>query len=263
MTIDNIIISDKDYFNILKAIGYPVITEDTLSYLMTKEQIIDLVIEPSLETYYTHFPKRVPLSINSSGSNAIIALTTTDGVPENSFGVARAQFIPQSAAQPGLNPMDNSVFYQNPFYSASQVFSTNGMMGGPGMYGTPFGYGFETIRYQRMFYTKSLESSNKVYWYKFDVAAKTLYTKSNIGGSFYFELACVDSNIDNIDFIKKQSFLNYCKGMLKTQISEILGLVEMDLPIQLDATRLKEDGDKLIEDNLLYWRESSSIFGTR
>ena len=263
MTIDNILISDSDYHRILTAIGYPALDEDTVYSIISKEQIMELVIEPALEDYYKFFPVRVPMEFAVSGSGAMNSIVVDDskGIV---LGIIECKFIPQSSSVPGQSLMDASSFYQNAFYSASQVMGIGGSAYGIGSsYGTPYGYGQETIIYLKRFLTSSIESSNKVYWYKYDPQSHTLYYKNNISGKFYFNIGMTNNNLDNIQFDKKKSFLDYCKGLLKKQVAETLSLIELDLPATINQDSLREDGDKLLEDNLNYWRESSSFIGLR
>ena len=263
MVIKQVTISDSDYHNILTAIGYPALSEEDIYSIITKDQIMELILEPSLEDFYKFFPKKIPIDVSVAGSGAISEYNVGDttGIV---LGVLQAKFIPQSSSVPGQSLMDVGSFYQNPFFSASQVLGINGSAYGIGnSYGTPYGYGQETIIYLKRFLTSSIESSNKVYWYKYDPNTNILSYKSNISGKFYFELGMTDSNIDNIQFTKKRSFIDYCKGKLKLQIAETLSLIELDLPASLNQDALKDQGDKLIDDNLTYWRESSSFFGMR
>lgn len=259
MQIDNVLISERDYNNILTAIGYPVIDTETLSYLITEDQIKDLVIAPALETFFQFFPKRTPISISAAGTTGVQEIK--ENIPSNAFGIVSLQFVSQSASSLGVSVMDAGLFYQNPFFTSSQIYSmgSGGGVGGTAVYGVPFSYGFETQRFQKLFYAKSLEASTKAYWYRFDPATKTLFLKSNLAGNFYVDFACLENNVDNIDFTKKQSFLRYCKGALKLQIADTLSLVETELPVQLNKDLLKEDGNSLIEKELQYWQEASTI----
>jgi hypothetical protein len=266
MLIENIQINDPDYHSVLAGIGYPALDEDSIYTIISKEQIEELIIEPSLEDYYKFFPVRSTIDVSSAGSGAVNSFdcTTISGVITPIIGIIKMQFISQTSSTPGQSIMDAGSFYQNPFFSASQIYSMGGSNFGVGStYGTPYGYGQESIVYLKRFFAKSIESSNKVYWYKFDKNRNLLYYKSNISGRFVFDVASVDPNIDNIQFDKKRSFLNYCKGKLKCHVAETLSLIELDLPATLNADALQDKGEKLIEDELTYWRESSSFFGLR
>jgi len=260
--ISGLIISDKDYYNILSAIGYPAVDENSIYDMITQNQIYDQVIEPSLEDYYKFFPHIIPYNYYSSGANSVstVNISTTSG---NIIGLANMKFVPQSSILGQNSLMDNGQFYANPFFSASNVMSVGGNSFGVGSFGTPFGYGFETNVYQRRFYAKSIESSNKVYYYKFDKYTNTLYYKSNIAGSFYFEFGITDNDFNNIQFDKRQSVLRYIKGNLKLKLAEILGMIELDLPANIDTDKLEEKGKDMVEKEIKYWEEVSSIPGGR
>jgi len=263
-TISGIIINDSDYHSILQGIGYPALSEDDIYTIISKEQIEELVIEPALEDYYKFFPHRIPVQFQVSGSGAMNEYNIPTTVSGQVIGVLQAKFVPQSSSVPGQSLMDAGSFYQNAFFSASQVLGLGGSAFGVGSsYGTPYGYGQESLVYLKRFLTSSIESSNKVYYYKYDPYTKKLYYKTNISGVFYFELGITDNNIDNIQFDKKRSFLDYCKGKIKLTVAETLSLIELDLPATLNVDLLQDKGEKLVEDTLNYWRESSSFMGMR
>jgi hypothetical protein len=250
----------------LAGIGYPALDEDTIGTIITKEQISELILEPALEDYYKFFPKRIPLELSVGGSPAINSYLIPNTITSSGvvIGVINVKFVSQSSAVVGTSTqMMDGIFYGNPFASAFNVNSVGGNSMGVGSYGTPFGYGFESIQYLKKFYAKSVESSNKVYWYNFDRYTNTLKYKSNIAGKFYFELGVTDSNIDNIQFDKKRSFIKYCKGLLKIQVAETLSLIELDLPATLNSDALQDKGEELVKEQLTYWAESSSIIGMR
>jgi hypothetical protein len=269
------IISDSDYNQILGAIGYPVIDNDTFSFLMDKDAILDTVIEPALEMYYSYHPFRFPIKLASTGANSMLSIPTIQEgqtvnpdiptLPKEFLGIMRAQFVTSTSSSPNANnPLEQGYFYGNPFFTASQVLSSGSSYGGGygsgGGYGTPYPLGFENDIYQRRFYLKSIESSNKVYWFKYDPQTKTLYAKSSISGMFYWEIATYNNDVSTIQMgMQKQSFIKYCKGALKLRLAEILGLTESDLPVSIDRDILIDSGDKMMEEALNYWQETASI----
>lgn len=259
----DVIISDKDYHKILSGIGYPVIDEETLSNILTREQIIELVIEPSLATYNLFFPKVKEVIIHSGGANSLQSYTTNDGIPEDASAVIGMQFVSQTVSTPGQNVLEQGTFYGNPFFSSAQVLSKGGgFAGGGGRFGTPYHYGFKENMYQRNFYAKSLESSNKVHYHNFDPVTKTLVVKSNIAGKFVVKFGCPHYDFNTITE-KKQSLLDYCKGMLMLQVADILGLIDLELPSNLDSDRLETKGQDLVDGVKEHWRESSSYPSVR
>lgn len=251
--ISNINISDRTLNEIKKAIGFPVI-QDEFSFIMTEEQIKELVIAPALETFYTYFPLMSSMSIASTGSEAVAEADA----PENTIFLMRRQFVPQSSALGGASLLQQGMFYGNPFYSASQVLS-RGSYGSGGNYGTPFSYGNDLNTYQRRFYSESVESSNKVYYIKFDEQTNKVSYKSSIPGTFYFEFGLWSNDTEKIPMHRRQAFIKYAQGLLMKEFANILSFTESDLPVSIDKDYLSDQADKKMEESLQYFREASFI----
>ena len=251
--IENIQISEKSFNEIRTVLGFPVIDTE-FETIMSNDDIKNYSIAPALETYFTYFPIPFPISIPVTGSSALQQYDA----PENTLGIIREQFVPQSSTIGGGSLMQQGMFYGNPFYSSSQVIS-KGSYGLGGNFGTPFGYGKELFTYQNKFYNKSLEASNKVYYVKFDDENNQILFKANIPGTFYFEIATFSNDVDKIPIRKRQKFIQYAQGLLLKRFSSILALGESDLPSSLDVDYLNSEGDRLIELAEEYFREASSI----
>jgi hypothetical protein len=247
-------INDSTYNQILTAIGFPVVDQDTINYLLTKDQIKDYVIKPALVEFSTYFPQRQEISIPVSGTNGV-AYYNTD-ISDKAFSMYYYKFSPASTTTGNGGIMNQGSFYANPFYSASQVLSIGGAGSASG-YGTPYPRGREQILYQQKFYQKSIETANRVYYAKWDDQNRRLEIKSSLTGSFEIILALINTDVEDIEYNRRQSFIRYCKGALKLQFAEILGLSQTDLPVSIETSDLKDDGKELMEKELEYWREAS------
>jgi hypothetical protein len=247
-------INDTTYNQILTAIGFPVVDQETINPFLTKENIKEYVIKPALVEFSTYFPQRQEISIPVSGTNGV-AYYNTD-ISDRAFSMYYYKFSPASTTTGNGGIMSQGSFYLNPFFSASQVLS----IGGPGAtsrYGTPNSYGSEFNLYQQRFFNRSIESMNKVYYAKWDDQNRRLEIKSSLTGSFEITLALMNTDVEDIEYNRRQSFIRYCKGALKLQLVEILGLSQTDLPVSIETSDLKDDGKELIEKELEYWREAS------
>lgn len=246
---DTIEVSDAFVNSVLKGVGYPVITLEQIEFIYSKEQIIQLIIEPCLETFYTYFPMVTDVTINSSGGSLIL-----HNAPENMLGIIHTSFVPNSSAGSG-SKMQSGQFYQNPFFSASQVVSVGGTYSS---YGTPFDYGNSLNIYQRKFYQKSMESQNTVYTATFDERENMLKCKSSISGVFVIKCGCYDPIVANIPKRLQKHFVTYCKGTLMKEFSNIVNLANMDLPLEINADDLSDKGGDIVEAELEYFTENST-----
>lgn len=251
--ISNIKISEKTFNEIKSVLGYPVITSE-FDDIMTPEHIKEYAIAPAMETYFTYFPVIHSMEYPASGSSAL----ETIEAPDNTLGLLKYQFIPQSSSSGGANLMQQGMFYGNPFYTSSQVVS-KGSYGLGGSFGTPFGYEKELFTYQNRFYNKSLESSNKVVFIRYDDNTNSVELKSNLPGVFHIELALFSNDVEVIPIRKRQKFIEYAQGKLLKKFANILKISESDLPSSLDSDYLNDEGDRLIEQAEEYFREASFI----
>lgn len=247
--LENIIISDKDFNEIRKAIGYPVITNE-FDYIATEEQIKEYSIAPALQEFYRWFPIKKPLEIQVSSN-----VPTEIECEEDTIGILLQQFIPSSSSLSSMGDvMNNGIFLGNPFASANQLSMMNQFSRG---FGTVFNYEFSNFVYQNRFLNESTEAMNSGYYINYDEIQNKVTVKSLLPGVFYLELATVDSDVSKIPFRLKQSFIKYAQSVLLENFVYILGLSETELPSTIDVDRLKEKSDQLKEEVLTYWREAS------
>jgi hypothetical protein len=250
--ITNITIAEKTLNEIKKAIGYPVIQSE-YDFVMDEDAIKDYIIGPALEEYFQYFPILENRELASAGSNSMVTIDA----PDNTFGIFRHQFIPQSSGLPTNNLMNQGIFYDNPFASANNVLTRGGA--GGSSFGTPFSYDRNLHTYQNRFYAKSIEAMNKVYFWEYHDDTNKLDLKASIPGAWYIQFAKFSNNVDSIPLRKRQSFIRYAQGMLMKQFSFILGLTNGELPVQINYDMLEDKGEKLVEESITYWRESSMI----
>jgi len=252
--LENIQISDKDFGEIKKVIGYPVVTTE-FDYIANAEQIKDYAIAPALHEFYRWFPMKRVLEIRTS-SNGLQEIQCDEDV----VGIIGQQFIPASSSFSSGGAMNTGTFLGNPFASANQVSSMGQMSRG---FGTPFNYEFSNFQYQNRFLQESIEASNNGYYIDYNEIDNKLIVKSLLSGVFYLELAVVDSDVNKIPFRLKPSFIKYAQSLLLDNFVDILGLSESDLPSTLDIDRLTDKSEKLKEEVLPYWREASRSYVMR
>lgn len=252
--IENIEISEKDFNEIKKCIGYPVIT-DEFNYIITDEQIKEYSIAPALNEFYRWFPIIIQKAIPVSGG-ALIEYECEDTV----VGIFKNQFVPATSSYGTAQTMINGLFLMNPFASANQVSYPSQNTRG---FGTPYNYDFSQFAYQNRFLTESQEAMNSGQFVYYDEINNKIQLKSLLSGVFYLELASVSNSVNKIPFRLRPSFIKYAQSLLLENFAFILGLSETELPSSIDIDTLREKSDNYKEEVLTYWREASTGYVLR
>lgn len=256
--IENVSVSDKTLTEIKSAIGWTLIGQE-LSFLIADNDIKNYVVAPTLETYYNYFPIIQEFTQYNTASSD---LPLPYDAPKNTLGVVRQQFVPISSGIPNGDPTTNTFgIYANPWASQSAVYSANGAWpGGAARYGTPYDYGSNNNIYQSKFFQKSLEQVNKAYYIRYDELENKLYLKSDTSGRFYIQFATFNPSWeDGVMLRQRQYAIKYAQGLFLTKIAQVLSLTRSELPSEIDAPTLKEDGKEMMEEVLQYWQNSSSM----
>lgn len=260
--IENVSISDKSLEEIKSAIGWTLLSKE-LTYLIEDNDIKNYVVAPTLETYYNYFPI---ISEFSQYCTASSDLPLPYEAPKNTLGVIRQQFVPISSGIPNGDPSTNTFgIYANPWASQSSVYSANGAWpGGAARYGTPYDYGNNNNIYQSKFFQKSLEQVNKAYFIRYDALSNTIYLKSDTSGRFYIQFATFNPSWeDGVILRQRQYAIKYAQGLFLTKMGQVLSLTRSELPSEIDASSLKDEGKEMMDDVLQYWRDVSTIATAR
>lgn len=255
--LDNLTVTNKTLKEIKAAVGGTLLADEE-AFVMSDADIKDYVIAPALETFLTYFPIVKELTVPMSGGPELKSINA----PEGTLGVLRQQFIPNSSSVNNLSdPMQSGIFFGNPFASSFNVLSVGSGVGVASR-GTPYDYGAASYMYQNRFMQKSIEASNKAYYIRYDEKDNKLTLKTSIAGYFYIRFALVDQDVDYcLGTRRRQTFIRYAQGLLKTRYADIFELSRTELPNSFDADTLRSKGEEAMEKELEYWRESAQVAG--
>jgi hypothetical protein len=258
--IENITISDKSLMEIKATVGGTLLS-DEIEYLIEDQQILDYVVAPTLEKFFLYFPILVDFEIYNTASSD---LPLEYDAPPRTLGIMRSQFIPLSSSIPNGDPSINSFgIYANPFASANGVLSINGSYG-TSSYSTPYDYGNSNFIYLNRQFQKSLESMNKAYYVRYDELKNKIYLKSDISGRFYLALGTYNDNFESsVPLRLRQSVIQYAQGLYRMRLADFLALNRDGLPFGIDLDELRTRGSELMEKELTYWSQASSIATAR
>lgn len=256
--IEEVKISDKSLMEIKSSVGGTLLSEELMDF-MPDDDILKYVVAPTMEKFFNYFPIIVEFQQYNTASSS---LPIEVEAPERTLGILRQQFVSLSSSIPSGDASVNSFgIYDNPFASANALMSSNGAYpGGSSRYGTPYDYGSSQNIYQARLFQKSLESSNKSYFVRYDELKNKLYLKSDTSGRFYIQFATWNNDFENsIPLRLRQSVMSYAQGLLRVKFAQILSLSRSELPSEIDTAELKDEGKDMMEKELTYWNEASTI----
>lgn len=232
-------ISDKDYFEILVEVGYPVVKEDELEY--TREEIQDLFIFPAMREYFSWFPK-IEVQTAFIGSDFEF-----DFPDEKTYGVVDAR-INSSTSGTGRteSPFMNSLLYTQGSISHRK-------------YGTPYDYGTTEAQYLERAYRKA--GMNKVRVERLDVdnANRKLTGFSTINGELSIQWAKYSDNFDDIPFKKKSEVIKLSKAYLLRGLAMLRGQFNSDTGMGFNSQEFISRAENLERSVLSKWRAVSKV----
>ena len=233
---DTVVINDRDYQEVLVAIGYPFFSESDIE--LTKEQVINLAILPSLREFYNWFPK--PLKEQYQIENTF----TYDFPNEDVFDVldSRLTGVVGTGATPSLSP----------FVNAQYIKQTRGGLNN--MYGTPYEYGTSDA----LFFEKSARQArvDSLRAFKVDVNLyeRTITGYTNSVGQLSIIWACFDEDFSHVPYKFKQDVIDLSQSYLLRNYTLNLSQMDSDVPNQFNYSDLRDEGDRLRDKVLTRWK---------
>lgn len=244
--IENVIVSDKFLLGVKEALGYPIVDNEVINSIYTDDNIKDIVIANALEKFYNYFPIVNEINFDISAQTELSV-----NAPENTLGIIQYTFV-DSIAKSNANLISG-----NPFYTQSQLSSSNSMRSG---YGTPFNYNNSIFSsYQQNFYNNAVSNMSKMYYVKYNDLQNTFDMKSNTSGCFNIRVGCYSENVDDIPKRLKTTFQSLCRAFLKIKFASTLLMMNSDLPLEFDRDTILDEGKEELEEIEEYMIENSTI----
>lgn len=243
MKLENLIIDDQYFSEILSIAGYPLITNDDgeNDFELSNEQIKSLVIIPCLREYYKYFPLQDIREYSVSGNYSF------DFPTPYTFGVVSAnlntvgQFTTVTAS---------NAFIRSRYYSKTSEY-------GPGMYGTRNSYGIENATILKDVLNQSYVTKFKALRMYPNVQGRKLTGYSNTMGKISVVWANWSEDFNDIPFEKINDVIKFCQSKLLRQLVLIRGQISSELPNEYSISLFQEMSDKLEEEVMKKWQSYS------
>ena len=228
----------KDYYRIIKAVGYPVIKEDDLEF--TKEEIIELIIEPIVETYYIWFPHR-RLDSKQVGVGSFCFPFPDKDV----FGVEDIRFNPDMAGNGKTNsPFINAINYNVANYN---------------LYGTNYDYGYEAASFMEDSYDRTKINNLRAVRFDIDSNAREVRGYSNDVGEILITWKVMSHDFANIPIERKKEVIDLCQAELMRSVAMIRGQIDDGSGTTLNTDELTSRADALEEKVWTHWKAISKV----
>lgn len=228
----------QEYNRIIKAVGYPVIKEDDLEY--TKDEIIELIIQPIVETYYIWFPKRLIESKIVGVGDFCFKFPR-----EDVFGVEDIRFNPDLAGHGKTNsPFVNAINYQIANYN---------------QYGTRYDYGAEAASYMEDSYDRTKMNNLRAVRFDIDSNAREVRGYSNDTGEIVITWKVMSYNFMDIPIERRKEVIDLCQAELMRSVAMIRGQIDDGSGTTLNTDDFTSRADALEEKVMNHWKAISKV----
>lgn len=228
----------KDYNRILKAVGYPVVKEQDLEY--TKAEIIELIIEPIVETYYAWFPYRKIESKQVGVGDFEFAFPDKDV-----FGVEDIRFNPN---------MDGHGRTNSPFVNAINYSIANHYQ-----YGTRYDYGTEAASYMEDSYDRTKMNNLRAIRFDIDSNARVVRGYSNDVGEIVITWKVMSYDFANIPIERRKEVIELCQAELMRSVAMIRSQIDDGSGTTLNTADFNSRADALEEKVWTKWKSMSRV----
>ena len=231
-------LSEKDFNRIIKSVGYPVVKLDDLEY--TKEEILELIVEPIVETYYIWFPKK-KIESKQVGVGDFEFVFPDESV----FGVEDIRFTPH------LNGFGRT---SSPFVNA-----INYHMADHNLYGTRYDYGAEAASFMEDSYERTKMNNLRAIRFDIDEDDRVIRGYSNDVGEIVITWKLMSYDFNNIPIKKKNEVIELCQAELMRSVALIRGQIDDGSGVTLTADELNSRADALEEKVWTHWKSISRV----
>lgn len=228
---------DDIYNRIMTAIGYPIVTEETLG--VTREQIENLLILPALKNvYFKWFPKRDFTTAH---------VTTTFDIPfpdEFTWGVLDLRL--------NTNPYWATTKTGNPLINELSIKVSSG--GYNDMWNTGNDYGYSEVEYMQRAQRQSIINTYKGFKKTIDYQNKKVTGYTNVAGSLSVTWAKYSTDWNDVDFRFEEDTIKLAQSYILQYFGAIRNQINTNNADELDGGALIDRAETLYEEVMEAWR---------
>ncbi len=232
-------INDKDYYEILSEIGYPVVTEDDLEF--TKTQIQDYFIEPALREFFIWFPKKL------TQNQYITSTFEVDFPNEDVYGLLDARINTSVTAEGATaSPFINQLNFR------TGGFSSN-------MYGTRNDYGVNEAKYLEKALNQSQQAYVRAQRIDVDEINRAVSGYTNVSGELLLIWAQKSDNFSEVPFRRKTEVIELAKSKVLKGFAMLRSQLDSDVGVSFNSQDFMSRADDLEEKVLRKWKSMSKV----
>lgn len=235
-----IIIEDQKVYEILKEVGYPVVTLDVLPYTM--DDLKNLFIWPAMRDYFKHFPI-MHYSYIQAGGDFSVDFPTAD-----TFDLVDARL--------NSNVETTPVPTGNPFVDSGQIITQGYSYSSGNKYGTRNNYGLPMTYHDNRAQYQGIKLAFAASRFNVDVQNRTVSGYVNVGGKVNFTWARYSNNFASIPFVKETDVLQLASSYLLRNFGNMM-IMRASETNELDGATLVDRADVIEEKIITKWNETT------
>lgn len=231
-------IPKKEFNQILKSVGYPVIKLDDLEY--SEEEIKAFIIEPIVETYYIWFPIKLIESKNVGIGNFEFEFPDKDV-----FGVEDIRFNTGHIASGKTgSPFVNAINYRLPYFDK---------------YHTGYDYGIEQVSYLEDAYERTKINNLRAVRFDVDQNSRVVRGYSNESGELVMTWKKMSNDFMDIPIDKRKEVIELCQAELMRSVALIRSQIDDGSGTSINTDDFMSRADALEEKVWNHWRAISKV----
>jgi hypothetical protein len=226
---------DEQYINeILRPVGYPVLTLDDDDFELSEEDIKTLCVLPAMREYFRWFPLIEEANYTISGEFSV------DFPDSFVFGVtdARLNRLPRGGST------TNNPFVNERFFSQSRA----------GAYGTKNDYDLTIARIYERYEKQSFVNVNSAFAVRLDQNNRRLHGYTTISGEMLVTWARWDNQFSKIPYNKLDEVIKLSQSYLLETLGMIRGQMNQGLDVDYNYQLFLDKAETLKEEILSNWK---------
>ena len=244
--LEDITISDNDYYEILASIGYPIVTEEDLK--ITADNVKNLFIVPAMRDYFSYFPIAEEEEVNASK-------TFEADFPDNAFGVSSVQI---SLARAGALSATAS-----PFVNSRLIVNAGGHSSMSGRWTgsrySDFNDAGWLNRAVTNTYVRLLKNPDFTLDYENGKLHGKVTTKLDLPHIITIKWAKFSTDFNDIPFRRKNQVIDLSKSNLMNYVYSIRQQIPAQGDEEIESDHLSDEAERLRKAVMESWEESTKV----
>lgn len=231
-------ISDDHYKEILREIGYPVVTDQDIE--LSKDDILDICVRPVLREFFSFFPIKETIShmVNSNFSY--------DFPDDSTFGILDARLNTSYFGASGrtANPFSNAYLY-----TVKNI----------GKYGTINDYGFREAQTMQKLEKTTAVNYTKAFRVDVNESDRKITGYTNITGELIVTWAKESFNFEDVHLSKIKDVIKLSQANLLRTLGMLRGQIDSGTNSNFNYQLFLDRADKLEDEVITRWKNFTKV----